>query len=398
MSTTTDDKTIEQLLSMCDGLRQEILKLQAKKHSVEAPEPEPEQAEVEQPEADDECDWFERAKQKLDESALTGQYRDDCYKKWEEAVAENRHNPSEPELQARLLHYITTVDASNQNKYIWCGRIRSVVKLFGLEATDDWTVVYTALKNEYQQKSQCKTMPLAEAKAKFMCKDGTVFTITKLRAFVTHYVESYPADLPAPVPPSLQLMVLAFLAYHGLRPQDLCVPYGKENGIPDSQGRLTHYDPETETMHLYELGKTGKKYPTRVFKVHPVVANAICNYIVVAKVMGKKYLVCRKDGSCGQTRDVNDSLHLKRDRLFTADSKYGFPRCVNPEELRRLFEGHIRYVEKVPKEERLVMMTNIGHDDHTGLTSYAQYYREMLVWAESVEVNDDHTAPDGDTA
>ena len=62
-----------------------------------------------------------------------------------------------------------------------------------------------------------------------------------------------------------------------------------------------------------------------------------------------------------------------------------------------LFETHIRYSkDKIPKEERLELMKQVGHSDDVALSDYAQTYKPMVEWAESVEIHNGNPPLDGD--
>ena len=363
---------------------------------IESKQQEPEKAE-------DECDWVAKGNHVLDtqpdklegDTKRTDNYIATCKKEWALAVAPNRHNPSESELMACIVSYIQNLENCTlkykQNKG---GMLGTTIKLLKLEKTDDWIVTTKKVENEVKA-LKYKPMPLEAAKAKWMCKDGTVLTIPKLRAFVKSQL-----DQKASAVPSYQLMLLSFFAYHGNRPEDWCIAYGIENGSPNEEGNISHYCPKTETMHIYKDGKCKKAYPTRIFKVHEQVARAICFHIAVDEP--RNFLVYSNNDTAKARRKINDSLKRKEAGLFCeGDSKgFGFPDpipttdsqgktkliYITPTDLRHLFETHIRYSkDKIPKEERLELMKQIGHSDDVALSDYAQTYRPLVEWAEANE-------------
>lgn len=152
---------------------------------IESKQQEPEKAE-------DECDWVAKGNHVLDtqpdklegDTKRTDNYITTCKKEWALAVGPNRYNPSESELMACIVSYIQNLENCTlkykQNKG---GMLGTTIKLLKLEKTDDWIVTTKKVENEVKA-LKYKPMPLEVAKAKWMCKDGTVLTIPKLRAFV----------------------------------------------------------------------------------------------------------------------------------------------------------------------------------------------------------------------
>ena len=92
---------------------------------------------------------------------------------------------------------------------------------------------------------------------------------------------------------------------------------------------------------------------------------------------------------CGNTKTIRDNFK----RFFNKSTL--LPNNIGPTDLRHLYETHIRYVEKIPRNERLQLMGGIAHSDKTSLKKYAQMYRPMVEWAESVKVNQNDPPLDG---
>jgi hypothetical protein len=129
-------------------------------------------------------------------------------------------------------------------------------------------------------------------------------------------------------------------------------------------------------MHLFG-GKTQKKGTERTFKVHDKVAEYIAEACEIPKKTG--YLVANSKGECGNTKTIRDKLQ----HYFK--SRSNFPNSIGPNDLHHLYETHIRYVEKLPRNERLKLMGGIAHSDSTSLKKYAKLYRPMVEWAEANE-------------
>ena len=161
-------------------------------------------------------------------------------------------------------------------------------------------------------------------------------------------------------------MLPSFFAYHGNRPQDWCVGYGKDN-----ENERGYYDYETQTMHLF-AGKTQKNGTGRVFQVHEKVAECIAE---VHSSKPSPHLVFNTKGDCGNTKFIRDEVN----------KMLPIPPSVSPNDLRHLYETHIRYVDKLPRNERLKLMGGIAHSDSTSLKRYAKLYRPMVEWAEANE-------------
>ena len=243
------------------------------------------------------------------------------------------------------------------------------------EAYEDY---YEDVAMKHTKQADYKELSLEECKAKFQCGDGAVLTTRKLQSlFEDDWFKVFRKQIKG-------ARFLSFFAYHGNRPEDWVVGYGVENTT--SKG---YYDPNTSMMHLH-TGKSHKE--TRVFKVHPVVNNLIYFHTEKLASQGKvlNYLVQNDKGECGNTKTIRDRLHgsffnneefkelcMKPVKDSTKNS------FVGPNDLRHLFESHIRYVLKLPKAERHTIMQHISHSKAVSAKRYAQTYRPMVEWAES---------------
>jgi integrase len=236
------------------------------------------------------------------------------------------------------------------------GQVKAVTSRLGIPESGEFEDYYEEMRAQHTKATDYKEVPLEEAKAKFMCSDGKVLTTKKLRTMVDE-MKNEPYER----------MLLSFFAYHGNRPQDWCVGwYGEMN-----KNERGYYDYETQTMHLFD-GKTQKKGTERTFKVHDKVAENI------ALFKPTRYLAPNSKGECDRK-----AIYRKLRSYF--QSHNNFPKGITPNDLRHLYETHIRYVEKLPRNERLKLMGGIAHSDSTSLKKYAKLYRPMVEWAEANE-------------
>lgn len=284
---------------------------------------------------------------------------------WKKAV-EGLEATDVPSLWTHLLSYFENWKLAHSTRVKEIGSIKGITTRLCIPNDDEFEMFYEKLQDKHKVDTNYKQMPLEECKAKFMCSDGEVLTTSKLRQL--EETDSYTR------------MLHSFFAYHGNRSQDWCVGYGEEN-----KNDTGYYDPTTQTMHLFD-GKTQTEGTERVFKVHEKVADAISIHHSRAKV---NFLVPNSRKECGNTKTIRDNFK----RFFNKSTL--LPNNIGPTDLRHLYETHIRYVEKIPRNERLQLMGGIAHSDKTSLKKYAQMYRPMVEWAESVKVNQNDPPLDG---
>jgi len=180
-------------------------------------------------------------------------------------------------------------------------------------------------------------------------------------------------------------MFLSFFAFHGNRPEDWQVGYGIENENDKGQ-----YDDGYKHGHmLLFTGKTQEGGTERVFQVHDVVHAKIDAYCSGLK-SPPKFLVQNDKGGCGNSKTIRDKLQRsffkneKCKELCVKPVQDGTKqKFVGPNDLRHLFESHIRYVLKLPKAERHTIMQHISHSKAVSAKRYAQTYRPMVEWAET---------------
>jgi FtsZ-binding cell division protein ZapB len=280
-------------------------------------------------------------------------------KEWTRAVDAIKDNPDIPQLWTHLRAYCKSVPNEN-SRCTKMGQIKSVFKAMQMEYDHDFNIEHDMLRNlltyekEYRQLTEKELAP-------YKCTDGTYITLTKLQDVCNN------KDINA-----FDRMQLAFSAYHGNRDQDWQIRYKKENA--DKHG---YYDPETKQMHVtgrktdaIKEGKTITGYKTRVFTVHPVVAECIAEF---HKDKTHVWLMPQEKDStkCCVSRNKN----IQR-RFFKTD-KYGFPKDINLTEIRHLYETHVRYVKPLPEEELKATMLAIGHSNTTAVKHYSEMFRLM---------------------
>ena len=258
------------------------------------------------------------------------------------------------------------------------GGLKGVTGRLGIPDNEAYEDYYEDVAMKHTKQADYKELSLEECKAKFQCGDGAVLTTRKFQSlFEDDWFKVFRKQIKG-------AMFLSFFAYHGNRPEDWVVGYGVENTT--SKG---YYDPSTSMMHLH-TGKSHKE--TRVFKVHPVVKNLIYFHTEKLASQGKvlNYLVQNDKGECGNTKTIRDRLQ----RSFFNNEEFKElcvkpvqdgtkQKFVGPNDLRHLFESHIRYVLKLPKAERHTIMQHISHSKAVSAKRYAQTYRPMVEWAES---------------
>jgi hypothetical protein len=274
---------------------------------------------------------------------------------WKKAVKECKGTDVDSLWAHLLVYFRDSWKYKNSTRCTAIGAIKGITGRLGIPENGEFQDYYEEKVAEHKKDDNMKVIPLEEAKAKFKCKDGTVLTTTKLRTIVDEWDGC-----------AHQRMLLSLFAYHGNRPQDWCVGYGEENTNEDG-----YYDPTTQTMHLFK-GKTQEQDTERVFQVHEKVAECI------AKVQSAKpspHLVPNTEGNCGNVKFIRDEVN----------KMLPIPPSVSRNDLRHLYETHIRYVERLPRNKRLKLMGGIAHSDSTSLKSYAQTYRPMVEWAEANE-------------
>jgi integrase len=254
------------------------------------------------------------------------------------------------------------------------GELKCVTSRLGIPTNGEFEDYYEEVQAKHKKEQDCKEIPLEECKEKFMCKDGKVLTTKKLREMLNAHVDAKLYKIFSPNFTCEHILSLAFFAYHGNRPQDWCVGYGQVN-----KNNTGYYDPHTNMIHLFE-GKTQQEGTERIFKVHPYIQECIESLNHDAWLRGDGnlfYLVQNSKGECGNTKTI-------RDRIKTICKNSILP-TITPNDLRHLYETHIRYVEKLPRNERLELMGGIAHSDSTSMKRYAQTYRAMVEWAEANE-------------
>ena len=312
---------------------------------------------------------------------------------WQNAVKEHTFTDA-PALWAHLLsHFRDCWSGADGTRHTYIGHIKGVTGRLGIPEDEEFQMFYQKLQLQHKAKVCYTAMPIEEAKSKFLLNDGRVLTTKLLELLLDD--ESFCADNAE------ARMLLCMSTYHGNRSQDwtafktanlvtgldrlAAVAYGKSNGTADEDGNVSHYDPESKTMHLYKWGKRKMHFPVRIFKVHDKVAQAISTYHGGAN---HKYLVPNTKGNASTTtyfqKTIQDTFFKnEKSVLFIKPTKMGTKNSyISPNDLRHLFETHIRYVTKVPQEERLAIMHSVAHDDKTGQSSYGQTYRPMVEWAE----------------
>ena len=309
-------------------------------------------------------------------------------KRWDSAVEGHTYTDA-PAFWAHLLAYFRdTPHPAWCTKDTYCSHIFTVKGVTGRLGIPEegaefkaFQAYYDDLNDENKVEKNYVAMSLEECKVKLRCKDGDVLTTTKLQAV---------CGMEPPIADAFPMMLLHFFAFHGNREQDWCIGYGQEN-----QNEYGYYDPEAKTMTLHK-GKMHKEGdPPRVFKVHDKVASAIAKY---HDGNTHKYLVPmqNKSGKCGDSKTIrkflreDDNKKKKTGFFNNKDSilyiapiaKNNKKKYIDPTTLRHLFETHIRYVVKMTKEDRKLLMRDIDHTESTALARYAQTYRPMVEWAE----------------
>ena len=289
-----------------------------------------------------------------------------CITTWKKAV-ETLEATDVPSFWTHMLSYFRDhYPHKDSTRCTNMGELKCVTSRLGIPTNGEFEDYYEEVQAKHKKEQDCKEIPLEECKKKFMCKDGKVLTTKKLQEMLN-------AQTLGKLTP-VQTMLLSFFAYHGNRPQDWCVGYGQEN-----KNDTGYYDPHTQMMHLFE-GKTQQEGTERIFKVHPYVHNCIQIEQKWRDYNGKDwyYLVPNSKFECGNTKTI-------RDKFKTICKKSNILPTITPNDLRHLYETHIRYVEKLPRNERLELMGGIAHSDSTSMKRYAQTYRAMVEWAEANE-------------
>ena len=374
MTTTEQKKTIRQLIGFCDALKKSLEKQLATPPPQAPPPPKPtfvlngtwEQMayDVMDRATKGEVNGFLPIKLETAAKNMT---------QWKKAVKECGGTDVDSLWSHLLVYFRDSWKYKNSTRATAMGATKAITGRLGIPENGEFQDYYEEVVAEYKKDDTMKVMPLEEAKAKFGCKDGTVLTTKKLRTIVAGWEGC-----------TYQRMLLALFAYHGNRPQDWCVGYGEEN--TNEKG---YYDPTTSTMHLFD-GKTQKAGTERVFKVHDKVAECIVEdrkgldpastddettarlkFLLVKQTKTKQWV-------CSDVKGIRD-----RCKTICNNSKI-FPKFT-PNDLRHLYETHIRYVERLPHNERLKLMGDIAHSDSTSLKKYAQLYRPMVEWAEANE-------------
>ena len=355
MSTTEHKKAIKQLIRFCDALKTSLEEQLAK-----TPPPPP------QPKPFVFKDTWEQMAYDVMDKATKGEvngYKQikletaaKNMKQWKKAVASCEGTDVDSLWTYLLVYFKENWKLKNSTRMTAMGAIKAIPGRLGIPENGEYEDYYEEMQAQQKKDDDYKEVPLEESIAKFKCKDGKVLTTKKLRTMVNEMKNVH-----------YERMLLSFFAYHGNRPQDWNVGYGKEN-----KNERGYYDYETQTMHLFD-GKTQKKGTERTFKVHDNVAKNI------ALFKPTHYLVPNSKGECGNTKTIRDKLQ----RYFKSHGN--FPKSIGPNDLRHFFETHIRYVEKLPRNERLKLMGGIAHSDSTSLKKYAQLYRPMVEWAEANE-------------
>jgi hypothetical protein len=354
MSTTEHKKAIEKLIRFCDALKESLEK------QLAAPPPPPKPTFVSRD------TWEQMAYDVMDKatkSEVNG-YRQikletaaKNMKQWKKAVV-SCEGADVDSLWAHLLAYFKdNWTYKNSTRMTAMGAIKAITGRLGIPENGEYEDYYEEMQAQQKKDEDYKEVPLEESIAKFKCKDGKVLTTKKLRTMVDE-MKTKPYER----------MLLSFFAYHGNRPQDWNVGYGKEN-----KNERGYYDHETQTMHLFD-GKTQKEGTERTFKVHDKVAECIAEASLFNTT---RYLAPNSKGEC-------DRKAIYR-KLRDFQSRNNFPKGITPNDLRHLYETHIRYVEKLPRNERLKLMGGIAHSDGTSLKKYAKLYRPMVEWAEANE-------------
>ena len=284
---------------------------------------------------------------------------------WKKAVAEVNHDPSTSNLLTHLIHYCTIANAALSTRTTRMSSIKATLDKLGVSVTPSspFMAALTTLRAQNNAAVKCKTVSPDEIQAKLGCIDGSLLTTQKLQDFVKAELASPPTNTGA-------LLRLAFFSHHGNRGQDLCgMKYGKSNYQPGEYG---YYDPDTRTAHLWG-GKTKRTRGYVHFEVHQCVSDAIDlhhNNMPAASA----WVFPPQNGGQSTTDPLRTILH---DTYFAEGNAFGFPAKINPNDLRHLYETHIRHVLKLPDADIEEIMKIIGHSNRTSVEHYSETYNVL---------------------
>ena len=404
--TTTNDTTIEQLLAMHDAhyttMKHELLKLQQAKDDTPAPapptpppaEPAPEPApkpehppfqlvgtlqemahDVMHRAIEEQIHGYpvllKNSKSSTEEKHTAMQYQVTFFNK---VVGDHAYTDA-PAFWKHVLAYFQSRDYAKIGTLAKeLGGLKGVTGRLGIPDDGAYEDYYEDVAMKHTKQADYKELSLEECKAKFQCGDGAVLTTRKLQSLLQD-------DDWCALHCAKAVMFLSFFAFHGCRPEDWQVGYGVEN--KNDKGYYQHGE-----MHLF-TGKSQEMGTERVFRVHDVVRAKIDAYCSGLK-SPSKFLVQNDKGECGNSKTIRDKLQRsffkneKCKELCVKPVQDGTKqKFVGPNDLRHLFESHIRYVLKLPKAERHTIMQHISHSKAVSAKRYAQTYRPMVEWAES---------------
>jgi hypothetical protein len=290
---------------------------------------------------------------------------------WALAVDDNKNNGDTLALWVRLLTFASEGKWTNSTRATYMRDIRTVTTRLHIEAHDDFEIRLGKLEAQVAAESDFKQLSNAELELALMCEDGTLMTTAKLRTAAQHDLDTLTVD--SPLQERYRHMLLSFFAYHGQRPGEWDVGYTEEHKVERG-----YYDPNTATLHLTVT--EGKVKARRDIELHPKVAQSIALYH-----HGQTYTRLAPPASA--TKNFTSAVTKTfKSQTMKKGNRHGLP-YLAPTHLRDLWETHVKYIEKHPKEVYERMMAEIGHSVETSNKKYNQKYRGVVAHPKGYNLN-----------
>ena len=372
------ETTLQTVLNEVRELKAMLVKLMpAEPVQPTKPEPEPEPVQPEpQPLPPTEPvsfagNWITMGQEAMDKSATTNQGKpwttneagvcvgkNNCIRDWTVAVGDAHANPSVPDLWVKILDSVKSRETTHKKGSIsnFMSNIMSVARELRIppdERPDGFKTYYELLETKVKLDTVCNKLAPEKLEAKLRLQDGKLLTTAYLREWCAS-TECTTDDQ------RFDRMFLTMCAYQGNRQQDYMVGYGENN-----KTERGYYCPETTRVVLFK-GKT-QTVPEREFKLHPTVAVAIHEYHSQLATPSPQLLPLIMD-----VKDTIKKVNKLIRRVFPTAN------ALTHGDLRDLFETHIRWVDKLAKDEVNELMRQIGHSAITAWNHYAIKYSGIL--------------------
>ena len=262
------------------------------------------------------------------------------------AIAGNETNASVEELWVCINKYTSGLTQKMNTKCKKCGNIKTCTnRLLHIENDHEFETRYSSWIAGDTAEKTCKVLQGDELDF-LKCDDGAYCTIEKMRCVVA---ENADLDMCGKVLTSL-------FCHHGNRSQDWLIEWNGLGSSPENADR-GYYDKSTNEVHLFK----GKQQfsGVRIIKLKQAVVDVLEPDVFNEFIRG--------------IRNTDNP----RTAFLHAMGELGLPR-ITPNQMRHLYETHIRYTDKLTNEQLKDEWEEIGHSEGVARKFYGELYKHIL--------------------